>query len=82
MSVPSIAKHIPESLEHPCLYFNKSDLNRVREMCLKGSHAEVFSEKRQQLDALLNEPFPVPPPREQSYRNGVWEDSPVPPAPV
>ncbi|MDA0748736.1 MAG: heparinase II/III family protein [bacterium] len=74
MSIPSIAQHIPESLEHPYLYFNKSDLNRVRDMCLKGSHAEAYAEKRQQLDSMLNEPFPVPPPREQSYRNGAWED--------
>ncbi len=46
----------------------------MRDMCLNGSHAEIYKQKREHLDKQLDEPFPTPPPREQSYRNGVWED--------
>ena len=60
-------------MEHPYLYFSGSDLERIRELCMDGSHAEVYTQTRKRLDARLDQPFPTPPPREESYRNGVWE---------
>ena len=74
MSLPNIAEFLPECLEHPYLFFSKEELSKVRDMCLHGSHAEIYKQKREYLDEQLEEPFPTPPPREQSYRNGVWED--------
>ena len=73
MTVPDVARLIPETLEHPYLYFARSDLDRVRARCLDGSHAEVYTQTRERLNAHLDQPFPVPPPREDSYRNGIWE---------
>ena len=43
-------------------------------MCMEGSHANIYRQKRENLDKQIDEPFPIPPPREQSYRNGIWED--------
>ena len=74
MNRPPIASLLPENLEHPRLYFKSEETDQIREMCLEGSHAEVFAEKRVQLDQQLDNPFPCPPPREQSYRNGIWEE--------
>ncbi len=74
MPFPDIAQHIPKDLRHPYVFFARSDLHRVREICLNGSHAEVYRQKRRHLDEQLHSPFPVPPPREQSYRNGIWEE--------
>ena len=74
MAHPSIESLLPDHLEHPRLYFKKVETDLVREMCLEGSHSEVFIQKRQQLDLQLDQPFPCPPPREQSYRNGIWEE--------
>ena len=73
MTVPDVDRLIPETLEHPYLFFSPSDLDSIRERCLDGSHAEVYTQTRERLDARLDQPFPVPPPREESYRNGVWE---------
>ena len=73
MTVPDVDRLIPETLVHPYLYFSGSDLERIREFCLDGSHAEVYTQTRKRLDARLDQPFPTPPPREESYRNGVWE---------
>jgi hypothetical protein len=74
MAHPSIESLLPDNLEHPRLYFKKEETDLVREMCLEGTHSEVFGQKRQQLDLQLAQAFPCPPPREQSYRNGIWEE--------
>ena len=73
MKVPDVDRLIPETPEHPYLFFSKSDVDRVRALCLDGSHAEIYSQTRERLNARLDHPFPMPPPREESYRNGVWE---------
>lgn len=73
MTVPDIERLIPETLAHPYLHFDRADLDRVRARCLGGSHAEVYAQTRERLNARLDQPFPTPPPREESYRNGVWE---------
>ena len=73
MTVPDVDRLIPETPEHPYLFFSKSDVDRVRALCLEGSHAEIYRQTRERLNAHLDHPFPMPPPREESYRNGVWE---------
>ena len=73
MNVPDVDRLIPETLEHPYLFFSRSDLERVRALCLDGTHAEIYRQTRERLNAGLDHPFPMPPPREKSYRNGVWE---------
>ncbi|MBC8232292.1 hypothetical protein H8E77_22325 [bacterium] len=74
MSLSNIAEFLPESLEHPYLFFSKQEIDCVRNMCMEGSHANIYRQKRENLDKQIDEPFPIPPPREQSYRNGIWED--------
>ena len=73
MTVPDVDRLLPETPEHPYLFFSKSDVDRVRALCLDGSHAEIYRQTRERLNARLDHPFPMPPPREESYRNGVWE---------
>ena len=73
MTVPDVERLIPETLKHPYLYFDRADLDRVRAICLDGSHAKVYAQTRERLNAHLDLPFPTPPPREDSYRNGNWE---------
>ena len=73
MTVQDVERLIPETLEHPYLYFDRADLDRVRARCLEGSHAKVYAQTRERLNAHLDLPFPTPPPREDSYRNGIWE---------
>ena len=73
MTVPDVGRLIPETPEHPYLFFSRSDLERVRALCLDGTHAEIYSQTRERLNAGLDQPFPMPPPREKSYRNGIWE---------
>ena len=74
MSDPSVAECIPESLVHPYVFFSREEMDLVRTMCLEGSHAEVYRQKRESLHEQLHKPFPVPPSRELSYRDGIWEE--------
>ena len=53
MSLPNIAKFLPESLEHPYLFFSKQEIDCVRNMCLEGSHSEIYHQKRKNLDLSL-----------------------------
>ena len=58
MTASDLDRLIPETLEHPYLHFSRADLERVRALCLDGSHAEVYTQTRERLDARLDQPFP------------------------
>ena len=59
MTVPDVERLIPETLEHPYLYFDRADLDRVRAICLDGSHAKVYAQTRERLKAAVS-PSPLP----------------------